>query len=329
MAQAALELINATKSFDGRPAVQGLSFSVPHGQIVGFLGPNGAGKSTTLRIGLGVVPPDSGQALLFGERPNLKSLRRVGFLPEERGLYRRMSPRAIIAYFARFKGMKNKDALRRADELLKAHGLGDVRRSRVSRLSKGMAQKVQILTALAHRPDLIILDEPFSGLDPVNQQDLEALIRQEHARGATILFSTHVMEHAERLCDQLVIIGNGEKRFQGSMDEALTLAPSTAQLTLTNGFDLAAALIDKGLTARRISFDTLTNQSEWVVELPPGQSPQDVLRAAIEVSAPIIAFSPHIARLRDVFVKLTGDTARVRNEKELAPEPATTPAEAL
>ena len=319
MTQAALELIKATKSFNGHKAVDALSFSAAPGDILGFLGPNGAGKSTSLRMALGIVEPDKGAARLFGEAPNLASLKRVGFLPEERGLYRRMTARSVIAYFARLKGMRQTDANKRADELLERHGLGDQIKSHISRLSKGMAQKVQILAALAHNPELIILDEPFSGLDPVNQQDLESLIREEHARGATIVFSTHVMEHAERLCDRLLIIGAGEKRFEGTLDDALSLIPESAQLTLTDDSDLSQLLNPKGFEAIRLS-ESETG-IEWRVDFPDSRCAQDVLCAAIDVGAPIASFSPKQARLRDVFVKLTGDTAHVRkqdNDEETA-----------
>ena len=312
MTQAALELIEATKSFNGHKAVDALSFSAAPGDILGFLGPNGAGKSTSLRMALGIVDPDKGAARLFGESPNLASLKRVGFLPEERGLYRRMTARSVIAYFARLKGMRQSDANKRADELLERHGLGDQIKSHISRLSKGMAQKVQILAALAHNPELIILDEPFSGLDPVNQQDLESLIREEHARGATIVFSTHVMEHAERLCDRLLIIGAGEKRFEGTLDDALSLIPESAQLTLTDDSDLSLLLNSKEFEATRLS-ESETGV-EWRVDFPDSRCAQDVLCAAIDVGAPIASFSPKQARLRDVFVKLTGDTAHVRKQ---------------
>jgi ABC-2 type transport system ATP-binding protein len=168
-----LVLEGISKSFAGRPAVRDLSFAVPRGAILGFLGPNGAGKSTSLRIALGVMAPDAGEARLFGGPPRIEALRRVGFLPEERGLYRRMTAQGTIAYFAQLKGLDAKTANDRAKTLLDAHGLGDSAKKTISKLSKGMAQKVQILAAVIHEPELIILDEPFSGLDPVNQQGLE------------------------------------------------------------------------------------------------------------------------------------------------------------
>jgi ABC-2 type transport system ATP-binding protein len=305
MADAPLVMSGATKRFGGFTAVSNLSFDVPAGQIVGFLGPNGAGKSTSLRMALGVMEPDEGEVALFGAKPDIRNLRRVGFLPEERGLYKKMSARDTITYFARLKGMSAGDAKARADELLETTGLGKFRTSRISKLSKGMAQKVQILSTLAHRPDFLILDEPFSGLDPMNQQILEDLIRAEHERGATILFSTHVMEHAERLCDRIVMMARGRKVFDGTLDAAYASLGQGARMAVEHGFDLAAALAPKGFEAHRAA-DKGPGDS-WRVELPKGRGAQDVLRAALEAGAPIVGFQPEEARLRDVFVSLVGE----------------------
>ena len=220
MAEPSLILSGATKRFGTFTAVDRLSFEVPAGSIVGFLGPNGAGKSTSLRMALGIMTPDEGSVSLFGEKPELSTLRRVGFLPEERGLYKKMTARQTVAYFARLKGLTASEANARADELLESTGLGEFARAKISKLSKGMAQKVQILSTLAHNPDFLILDEPFSGLDPVNQQALEEIIRAQHAAGATVLFSTHVMEHAERLCESIVMMARGRKVFDGTLEAA-------------------------------------------------------------------------------------------------------------
>jgi ABC-2 type transport system ATP-binding protein len=305
LSDAPLILSHATKRFGGFTAVNDLSFEVPAGQIVGFLGPNGAGKSTSLRMSLGVMAPDEGEVSLFGSRPDLKNLKRVGFLPEERGLYKKMTARDTITYFARLKGMSASDARARADELLETTGLGAFRTTRISKLSKGMAQKVQILSTLAHRPDFLILDEPFSGLDPMNQQTLEDLIKAEHTRGATILFSTHVMEHAERLCDRIVMLARGRKVLDGTLDQAYATLGQGARITLEAGFDLVAALGPKGFSVHRAA-DKGPGEA-WRVDLAPGQGPQDALRAVLETGAPIIGFQPEEARLRDVFVSLVGE----------------------
>jgi len=295
-----LDMRGASKWFGGFRAVHDLDFSVPQGSIVGFLGPNGAGKSTSLRMALGVLSPDQGETLLFGEKPNLNTLKRVGFLPEERGLYKKMTPRQIITYFARLKGMSARDAKARADELLEAMGLGEFARARVSRLSKGMAQKVQILSALAHRPDFLILDEPFSGLDPVNQMALEDMIVAEHKRGATIVFSTHVMEHAERLCEKIVMMARGCKVFDGTLEDAFGALGRAVRIGVADGFDLGAKLVPNG-------YEVSAEHGVWRVSLPPGRDSQDALRAAIDAGAPITSFIPEEARLRDVFVSLVSE----------------------
>ena len=295
-----LKMTGVSKWFGNFQAVRDLDFDVPKGSIVGFLGPNGAGKSTRLRMALGVLSPDRGDVSLLGAPPNLESLKYVGFLPEERGLYKKMSPRQIITYFARLKGMSSRDAKARADELLDMMGLGEFARSRVTKLSKGMAQKVQILSALAHRPSFLILDEPFSGLDPVNQQALEDLIIEEHKRGATIVFSTHVMEHAERLCEKIVMMARGRKVFDGTLDEAFAALGRAVHIGVAEGFDLAAALEPSG-------FEALQEGDHWRVSLKQAQSSQDALRATLAAGAPITSFTPQEARLRDVFVSLVSE----------------------
>ena len=309
-----------TKRFGVFTAVDRLSLEVPEGQIIGFLGPNGAGKSTSLRMGLGIMEPDSGDVRLFGDRPNVRALQRVGFLPEERGLYKKMTARDTITHFARLKGLSAPDARARADELLEATGLGEFSRARISKLSKGMAQKVQILSTLAHRPDFLILDEPFSGLDPVNQQALEDLIRAEHARGATILFSTHVMEHAERLCDRIVMMARGRKVLDGTLKEAIATLGQGARISVEAGFDLAAALTPTGFNATRTA-DT-GHGDTWRIDLPPGREAQDALRAALEAGAPITGFAPEEARLRDVFVSLVSEADAAALEASLAEDEA-------
>ncbi|MEL6661957.1 MAG: ATP-binding cassette domain-containing protein [Pseudomonadota bacterium] len=315
MTDAPLILTDATKRFGAFTAVDALSFTVPEGSIIGFLGPNGAGKSTSLRMALGIMTPDDGSVSLFGAPPRLEALRGVGFLPEERGLYKKMTARNTIAYFARLKGLSSGAAKARADELLDATGLGGFARTKVSKLSKGMAQKVQILSTLAHKPDFLILDEPFSGLDPVNQQALEEIIREEHARGATILFSTHVMEHAERLCQSIVMMAKGRKVFDGTLEAAFDALGRRAKIGVDDGFDLAAALAPKGFNVERDAADHGDEAAWWTITLPDGRSAQNALRAAIDAGAPISGFQQEDARLRDVFISLAG-------EQDVAPAPA-------
>jgi ABC-2 type transport system ATP-binding protein len=304
---AALEAAGLVKRYGARTAVQDLSFTVPRGGIYGLLGPNGAGKSTTLRMLVGVLKPTEGQISVLGGPATLDTMQRVGYLPEERGLYRGMSARSAIAYLARLKGMPSGKAHKRADALLTDHGLGKFKRKKIKTLSKGMAQKVQVLAAIGHEPELVIFDEPFSGLDPVNQQVLEETIRSIAASGRTILFSTHVMEHAERLCDRILLIAHGRKAFEGTVPEALALAPSVAVLETDGDFDLAGALAPKGFS---VSLDGEEHGNRrWRARLENGRGSRQLLSACVEVGAPLSLFEPARASLHEAFVALVGDKA--------------------
>jgi ABC-2 type transport system ATP-binding protein len=301
----ALEAEGLAKSYGARQAVRDLSFVVPRGAIYGVLGPNGAGKSSTLRMVVGVLKPSAGRIALMGGPITRESLRRVGYLPEERGLYRNMSARAAIAYLARLKGRATHAAFKRADDLLEQHGLGAVARKKLKTLSKGMAQKVQVLAAIAHEPDFIIFDEPFSGLDPVNQRVLEETIRAEAAAGRTILFSTHVMEHAERLCDRILLIAQGRKAFEGTVAQALALAPSAALLETEGAFDLAAALAPRGFAIAAAGEEH--GNRRWRATLENGRGSRQLLQACVEAGAPLSLFEPTRASLHEAFVAVVGD----------------------
>lgn len=306
-----LELNEVTQIFGDFLAVEEFSMAIPEGSVVGFLGPNGAGKSTSLRIALDIISPTFGYAKLFGSRPSVKIKKRVGFLPEERGLYKKMTARSIIAFFGQLKGLNRREAYRRSEQLLEETGLGDFAQTKCSKLSKGMSQKVQILCTIVHQPDLLILDEPFSGLDPVNQVVLESLISKEHERGATIVFSTHVMEHAERLCDSIVMMAHGRKVFDGSLNEAFEVLPSSARIAVKEGTDLVQLLASTPFNLERVSSDDHSNW--WRVFLPEKIPPDEALRAAIDAGAAIEGFVPEEARLRDVFVKLTNNVVSPEN----------------
>jgi ABC-2 type transport system ATP-binding protein len=214
-----------SKRYGDFTAVNDLSFAARQGRILGFLGPNGAGKTSTLRMILGLSSPTSGTLSVLGAPDGRPVRDRIGFLPEERGLYRRMTPVEAIVFLAGLKGLPAPEARRRARQMLEEQGLGAAQNRQIRNLSKGMAQKVQLIAAIAHRPELVILDEPFSGLDPVNQQTLETMIRNLARDGATVVFSTHVMQHAERLCDHVVLLAGGRKAFDGGVAEAKARAP--------------------------------------------------------------------------------------------------------
>jgi ABC-2 type transport system ATP-binding protein len=314
MTETILALEGVSKTFNGKPAVRDVSFTVERGQITGFLGPNGAGKTTSLRMALGILAPDSGRVSLFGGRPRTAALDRVGFLPEERGIYRKMKVIDVIVFFARLKGVAQDEARRRGLAMLEEFGLPDIADSKVKELSKGMAQKVQIISTLVHEPEFIILDEPFSGLDPVNQSALERIVRKQAQAGRTVLFSTHVMEHAERLCDKIVLIAKGRKVFDGSVASALAQVPRRVVLETAGQPDLAAVLAETG----RIHRETLDERDVWVVDLAPGADAQDVLKACVEADVKLTRFEPVKAHLHDAFVQLVGGTAEAAGEEETA-----------
>lgn len=234
-----VEASGLTKYFDTYKAVDQVSLAVPTGSIYGVLGPNGAGKTTSLRMMLGVIDPDAGQSRLFDNQIPASVRHRIGYLPEERGLYPGMKAREAIAFMGALRGLDWSEGRRRAAIFMGELGLDRVVDEKIRKLSKGMAQMVQLIGSIVHAPDLIVLDEPFSGLDPVNQERLETLVRREQRRGATILFSTHVMAHAERLCDRLAIIAGAQRRFEGTVDEARALLPM--QVHYIPRLDIASA----------------------------------------------------------------------------------------
>src|SRR4051794_6816558 len=216
----ALESHDLVKDFAETRAVDGVSLAVPSGSIYGLLGPNGAGKTTTLRMLIGIIDPSSGTRCVLGRERPLEAAPEVGYLPEERGLYPAMHAREAIAFMGALRGLPLTEGRRRADQLLEEHNLEEWAKKPIRSLSKGMAQTVQLLGTIVHRPRLIVLDEPFAGLDAINQGRLEELIRRETRAGATVLFSTHVIAHAERLCERVAIIAKGKVAFDGGVDEA-------------------------------------------------------------------------------------------------------------
>lgn len=313
MSDTILELENVSKAFSGKPAVRGLDFQVRRGQITGFLGPNGAGKTTSLRMALGILTPDSGKVRLFGKSPGAKALDRVGFLPEERGIYRKMKVIDVIVFFARLKGTSPDKARQRGLQMLEEFGLASVADQKVKTLSKGMAQKVQIISTLVHEPEFIILDEPFSGLDPVNQIALEQVVRKQADEGRTVLFSTHVMEHAERLCDQILLVAQGRKVFGGTVNEALSNVPRRVIVEASCETDLAGILSSQGEV--HLDGEEEDGIRRWHVDLGAGADAQDVLKACVDNSVKLARFEPVRAHLHDVFVHLVEN--RVQPDEEL------------
>ena len=309
---AVLELRNVSKFYGDFKAVNDVSFSLEAGRIYGFLGPNGAGKTTTIRMILDIIRPSSGSISILGASSALQVRNRVGYLPEEKGLYKKMKAWSVIAYFATLKGLSRKAAKFRAFELLERYGLKDFAEKKTDALSKGMGQKVQVLASIAHDPELVILDEPFSGLDPVNQQVMEEIIREMAARGRTVLFSTHVMQHAERLCERIVLVARGEKIFDGSIPEAKRKIPRRVAIETVEGINLdGIASLPEVVSVTRIPPTAAQAASNhWEIHVRDDADSSAILRACFERGIQLRGFHQTEPTLHDVFVRLVGPEAR-------------------
>ncbi len=287
------------KRFENRRVVDGVDLQVPTGAIYGVLGPNGAGKTTTLRMLLGIIEPDEGHRTLLGQSQPRDASDRVGYLPEERGLYPAMKAREAIAFMGALRGLPWREGRKRAATLLEHAGLGHAVDEKVRKLSKGMAQLVQLLGSVVHQPDLIVLDEPFSGLDPVNQEKLEALIVAERDRGATILFSTHVMAHAERLCDRLAIIAGGRRQFEGTVDDARATLPAQVHYLPHRPDPAIAALLPA---------DAAPEGNGWRFAVPRGGI-EPLLTPLIDAGHGIAGLTIERPTLHEAFVRIVGAVA--------------------
>ena len=307
MSELALELRGVSKHYGDLKAVREVDIAVPAGAIYGFLGPNGAGKTTTIRMILDIVKPTAGTISVLGAPSALDVRERIGYLPEEKGLYKKMKASSIIAYFAGLKGIDRKTARTRAYELLKRYGLKDFADAKIETLSKGMGQKVQVLASIAHQPEFVILDEPFSGLDPVNQQVMEDVIKDLSKAGSTIIFSTHVMSHAERICDRILLIAKGTKIFDGTIDEAKKKIPNRVRLQADAGNDQLRAL--PGVLQVDAVEDDL-HEDLWDLTIEEGAEAQQILQTCFAQGITLRSFDHNEPTLHDVFVELVGEDAR-------------------
>ncbi|MEM6455173.1 MAG: ATP-binding cassette domain-containing protein [Acidobacteriota bacterium] len=265
----ALRLDNVVKRFGDHVAVDHVSLRIPRGAIYGFLGPNGAGKTTTIRMVMSILYPDAGTIDILGQ-PDAEGIKdRLGYLPEEKGLYKGMRTLEILTYFGRLKGMRGRDARRRGRELLERYGLGEWTNKKCQALSKGMGQKVQILGTLIHDPELVILDEPFSGLDPVNIELMRDVILQMKRDGRTVIFSTHILGQAEELCDSILLINKGRKILDGTLGEI----KATGDRGIVVDYD------GDGQVLRDLPGVARLNDAGKTAEifLEPGVDPQDIL----------------------------------------------------
>jgi len=300
-----IQLANVNKRFGALHAVRNVSFEIQRGQVCGFLGPNGAGKSTTIRMIMSILLPDSGVITVLGGSA-LDAKDRIGYLPEERGLYRKMRVADFLRFMAKLKGISRADADARIRSWLERVELPNVSQKRCEELSKGMQQKLQFIGAVLHEPPLLILDEPFSGLDPVNRRLLSSVVRQLKENGTTILFSTHQMEQAEDLCDQVLLIHKGEKVLDETMSQIHSrFDPRTILAQPANSIDTAtqALKVVAGIESMRWSLE----QKSFEIRLLEGVDPQhamvDIMRAT-----PLRRVELQRATLDDVFVKLVGDS---------------------
>jgi len=302
-----LTLDGVSKHFADHTAVDELSLSVPRGVIYGLLGPNGAGKTTTIRMIMNILEPDGGAVHVFGEPDGGRAhSERIGYLPEERGLYRKMRVLDVLVFLGEMKGMDRRRARQLAGEWLERLGLGQWRLRRVDELSKGMQQKVQFIATVLHDPDLLILDEPFSGLDPVNAQVMKDTVLDLRSRGKTILFSTHIMEQAEKLCEQLCIIARGRKLVDGALSD---IKRTRSGHHLVIGFDgslggAAQVFADKQLVSK------VDNYGQYAeLELAAGADPQEILQRLVASGARLSKFELQEPSLNTIFIDLVGPEA--------------------
>ena len=310
--ETAIRMAGVTKTFGELTAVEGLDLEVPRGGLYGFIGPNGAGKTTTIRIVMSILFPDAGDVSILGRASALEAKDRIGYLPEERGLYKRMKVRAFLRYMARLKGADGPDLDRRIAAALERVGLPGVEPKRCDELSKGMSQKVQLVAATIHRPDLLILDEPFSGLDPVSTRMLRDLILEEHARGATILFSTHVMPQAEEICPHIVMVHEGRKVLDDALaDIRRRHDPRSIEL---EPLDHAADTAALGAIAEVERVRGTDRGSE--ILLREGTDPAAAMRRIME-TVPAARIELTRPRLEDVFIRIVAGGASGDDEDRL------------
>ncbi|MCK7595432.1 ABC transporter ATP-binding protein [Pseudomarimonas salicorniae] len=306
----AIRLTDLHKSFGPKQAVRGIDLEVPRGALYGIIGPNGAGKSTTLRMILSILFPDAGEIEVLGCRSALAAKDRIGYLPEERGVYRKMSVGDFLRHMAQLKGVPRGDCARRIGHWLERVALADVARKKCEELSKGMQQKVQFIASVIHEPELLILDEPFSGLDPVAMRLLRDLILEQHRRGTTVLFSTHVMFQAEQLCEHIVMIHDGRKVLDDSLAGIRDRhAPRAFLIEPLAAIDDAAARLQALPGVQAVA----ESGRGWRVDLSEQADPATVLPQAAATLPParLELIQP---TLEDIFIGIAGRPATTEVE---------------
>ncbi len=313
MPEYTVEIDNVGKRFAHHVAVSELSLRVPRGAVYGLLGPNGAGKTTTIRMILNIIAPDKGSIRILGRPASDPGITdRIGYLPEERGLYRKMQVRRVLRFLGELKGMTARAADARIDEWMERFELRTAEKdwglSKIDELSRGMQQKVMFIGTLLHDPDLIILDEPFSGLDPINAQALKDTIVELKQRGKTIIFSTHLMDNAERLCDSVCIIARGEKVLDGTIAD-IKHSHGTRNVALSFGGSPSAAVSD--VLADKSLVDRVDDSNRnFEVEMAAGADPQALLQRVVNAGATVNRFEIVQPSLHQIFLEKVGAKAR-------------------
>jgi ABC-2 type transport system ATP-binding protein len=307
----AIELRDVTKTFGGTVAVRNLDLAIPQGGVYGFIGPNGAGKTTTIRLIMSILFPDSGVISVLGCPSALEAKSRIGYLPEERGVYRKMRVGAFLSFMAELKGMKSPNLPKSIGNMLERVGLGGTAGKKCEELSKGMLQKVQILAATIHKPDLLILDEPFSGLDPVSTKLLRDLILEEHRRGATILFSTHVMSQAEEICQHVIMVHQGQK----VLDEKLSAIRSQYDPRIIE-LDPLDPNANISAVAHLPGIERIDRaDSGYKVLLVEGADPAEAMRQILSCTTPA-RLELSRPRLEDIFIRLVSTSADSAEDRQ-------------
>lgn len=305
-----LELTHLKKYFDTQKAVDDISFSVQKGTIFGLLGPNGAGKTTLIRMITGIFYPDEGSILLQGKKFNAdEDSARIGYMPEERGLYKKMKIGEQALYFARLKGLSASDANRQVKDWFIRFEMQSWWNKKIEDLSKGMAQKLQFVITVLHRPELIILDEPFSGLDPVNANLIKDEIFRLAESGSSIIFSTHRMEQVEEICNQIVLVNKGKKILDGSV-------AGVKQEFKENLFRISASPLPQQFPEK--IFEVLSNDGQTLtLRIKEDFKPNDVLKYFIEQNSNILSFAELLPSLNEIFIKLVEGTSLSRQFQPL------------
>ena len=309
MTDHAVEIENVTKRYAEHVAVRDLTLRIPKGCVYGLLGPNGAGKTTTIRMILNIIAPDEGSIRIFGAPSNDGRITdRIGYLPEERGLYRKMQVRRILLFLAELKGVPAKVADGRITEWLERLELRTPEKdwglAKIDELSRGMQQKVQFIGTLLHDPDLVILDEPFSGLDPINAQALKDTIVDLRRRGKTVIFSTHLMDNAERICDSVCIIARGEKVLDGSIT-SIKESHGTRNIALSIDGPIANGVGDI-LGDRQLISRVDDSNRYFEIEMAPDANPQELLRRIVATGTTVQRFELVQASLHQIFLERVG-----------------------